>query len=227
MASAAGAASLSVEGKCTIDKLTAAKKRGICLANASINNLKGKIPDREKCETKFSEAIVKADVKAAKKGGACRWMGTGAETVIDLNKRLEWELKTDDSSIHDKDNTYSWSSAIAVEDPDGTAFTKFLGTLNGGTSTNGNYTQGCFHGDCDWRLPTIEELAGITEPAFPDCGSPPCTTIPGETVSSLYWSSSTQAADPRVAWGVWFTDGFVSLTFKSVNLSVRAVRGGS
>ena len=51
---------------------------------------------------------------------------------------LIWEVKNDDGSIHDKDNTYNWEDAIDV----------FIAQLN---SDN-------FCGHSDWRLPTIKEL---------------------------------------------------------------------
>ena len=59
-------------------------------------------------------------------------------TVLDCATGLEWEKKTDDGGLHDKDNTYSWSTG--TDDPDGTAFTVFLEQLNNcfGESTDGH-----------------------------------------------------------------------------------------
>jgi len=51
--------------------------------------------------------------------------------------------KTDDATVHDKDNVYSWSAGGAGGTAaDGTAFTTFLASPNSG---------GCFAGQCDWR----------------------------------------------------------------------------
>jgi len=47
---------------------------------------------------------------------------------------LQWELKTGDGSVHDKDNTYTWSATEAGTAPNGTAFIAFVGTLNRGVS---------------------------------------------------------------------------------------------
>ena len=52
-------------------------------------------------------------------------------TVFDHQTSLEWEKKTDDSGIHDKDNYYKWST-VAPWNPVGTAFTVFLAGLNHG-----------------------------------------------------------------------------------------------
>ena len=49
-------------------------------------------------------------------------------TVADHDTGLLWEKKTDDSTLHDKDNAYNWSTG--TNNPDGTAFTVFLASLN-------------------------------------------------------------------------------------------------
>ena len=104
----------------------------------------------------------------------------------------------------------------------------FLGTLNGGESSDGVTTTGCFADKCDWRLATIEELAGILDLSAPGCGGgSPCTTIPGETVPSFYRSSSTYPVFPFTAWGVFFNTGGVFEVDKRRDFYVRAVRGGS
>jgi len=46
-------------------------------------------------------------------------------------------------------------------------------------------------------------------------------------VASNYWSSSTGANFPVVAWVVNFDDGLVGFVGKNAGLFVRAVRGGS
>jgi len=83
---------------------------------------------------------------------ACRYGDNGDGTVTDYDTGLQWEQKTDDASVHDKDNTYAWSDGGGgFTQPDGAAFKVFLGTLNNGTSSEGSATSGCFAGHCDWR----------------------------------------------------------------------------
>ncbi|MDG2306264.1 MAG: hypothetical protein P8R42_16755 [Candidatus Binatia bacterium] len=49
-----------------------------------------------------------------------------------------------------------------------------------------------------------------------------CSTIPGETFSSFYWSSSTVAGDPSSAWGVTFDFRYVFDDGKDDDWFVRA-----
>jgi len=118
---------------------------------------------------------------------------------------LIWENKTDDGSIHDKDNTYDWDFAQVDF---------IIATLN---------LQG-FGGYNDWRLPTIKELSFIVDSSLVD---PTINTdYFSNTVSSYYWSSTTSAWLPYVAWIVDFGSGYVYCGRKPDGYYVRAVRGG-
>ena len=67
----------------------------------------------------------------------------GGTMVQDNVTGLIWEVKTDDGSIHDKDNKYTWQDAQDV----------FIAGLN--AEKFGNYY--------DWRLPAREELRSIVD----------------------------------------------------------------
>ena len=138
-------------------------------------------------------------------------------TITDSTTGLMWEKLSDDGSIHDKDNTYNWANATAVK----------VAALNAAG----------YAGYSDWRLPSIVELQSIintgyyapaVSPAFNTGCAPSCTVLNCScTISSDYWSSSTYASYPTVAWLVYFVDGTAIADNKSDYHYVRAVRGGS
>jgi hypothetical protein len=150
-------------------------------------------------------------------GGALAYTDNGDGTITDNNTGLMWEKLSQDGSIHDENNFYTWDNAFAVK----------VATLNAGG----------FAGHSDWRLPNVRELQSIinygvanpaVSPAFNTSCAPSCTvTTCSCTVSGSYWSSSTAAGFPRYAWFVMFAGGDMSGDFKTQSYWVRAVRGGS
>lgn len=170
-----------------------------------------------KCRAKYAATWPRLQSKAP--GSSCdapRFSDDGT-TVVDNLTGLQWEKKTDDGTLHDKDDSYWWSDAVGPEG-NGDLFTIFFATMNGT----------CFAGQCDWRLPTLAELQTIVPEAAP-CTAHPCIDpIFGPTFGSLYWSSTTLATQPNVALGVELDDGEVGTGAKhGIRYFVRAVRGGS
>jgi hypothetical protein len=143
--------------------------------------------------------------------------------VTDRLTGLQWEQKTDDGSIHDKDDIYTWTAGgSSFTAADGPAFTTFLATFNGG---------GCFAGQCDWRLPTRAELQTILDESYPCTeGTEPCIEEfyfgPTSFAQNFYWSSMTHEVNAAVAWVVEFYGGSVFGNTKQGPGYVRAVRGG-
>jgi hypothetical protein len=142
----------------------------------------------------------------------------GDGTVTDNQTGLTWEKKSDDGSIHDKDDRYSWSDAFGV----------FIAGLNTAS----------FAGHNDWRLPNRYELESVFDlaggnPAVgtsfdngcaPACVVAACSCTEPDTE---YWSSTTVAPTPAFAWVV-FSNGGVNFDHEVFSTaSVRAVRGGS
>lgn len=138
---------------------------------------------------------------------------------------LIWEAKTDDDSLHDRDNRYSWYDPDPVTnggdaglDGAGTDTADFLDALNGGI----------FGGFSDWRLPTIHELSYILDRARANPAVDPLifADINQQSSISYYWSSTTSAADTERAWMTDFFSGHNYRGLKTTSNFVRAVRGG-
>jgi hypothetical protein len=183
------------------------------------------------------------------KGLARSYTDNGDGTVTDEQTGLMWEKKSDDGSIHDKDNYYTWGMSSPPYTMNGTMVTTFLDQLN--NRCKNDETISCsvdadcsvpggpcgFAGYRDWRMPNVIELQSIVsyEAFNPSVSSafhtgcvPACTvTICSCTLSGHYWSSSTLTAGPGNAWAVIFNDGDVVNLSKLFGTYVRAVRGGS
>jgi hypothetical protein len=139
-------------------------------------------------------------------------------TITDTNTGLMWEKLSDDRTIHNWSNRYTWDSG----------FSEKIAALNGGR----------FAGHRDWRLPNIKELQSIVNceigypgPTIAAAFNTGCT--PGCTVTSCsctqsdgYWSSSSYAGNPDYAWDVDFYSGNDGAGTKTSTYLVRAVRGG-
>jgi len=151
---------------------------------------------------------------------------TAPEWIMTLDNvtGLVWEMKTDDGSIHDKDNTYTWYDPT---DPS-------PGTQGNGTDTLdfiNKLKEEKFGGFDDWRLPTIHELYNIVNKSVSHWSNQP--TIESiffpNTISNYYWSSTTSVINSICAWTVFFYDAYYSYDYfgnKSNFNYVRAVRGG-
>jgi len=177
-------------------------------------------PKVARCQKKYTATWPKLQAQSSGTGSTCdnpRFEDNGDGTVTDRLTALQWEKKTDDATTHNKDYYYTWSEH--GEAANGAVFTSFLATLN---------SDGCFAGQCDWRLPTVQELQTILQAMAPD----PCTTygcvdaVFGPPQASNYWSSNTFMGIPGIPWIVNFYDGVVS-DWSSIGVGyVRAVRGG-
>jgi len=158
------------------------------------------------------------------KGAPLAYTDNGDGTITDGDTGLVWEKLSQDGTVHDVRNTYTWANAFAGH----------VATLNAVS----------FAGHNDWRVPNVKELQSIvnyeainpsTLPAFNSnctyCGSPGCdptctvTSTCSCTESSGYWSSTSNALSPSSAWPVFFNGGAVVGNSKSLSAFVRGVRG--
>lgn len=135
---------------------------------------------------------------------------------------LIWETKTDDGTIHDKDNTYTWYDNNPMSNGgnsgfpgNGTDTEDFINALNDAN----------FGGYGDWRLPTVQELTYLVDNGVSQPGPTIDVNYFPHAISSFYWSSNTPVENIYRAWGVSFDYGFDDTKGKNVYGSVRAVRG--
>jgi len=143
-------------------------------------------------------------------GTARSYTDNGDGTITDNSTGLVWEKLTNEATIHNVNDSYTWADAFLVK----------IAALN---------TVPCFANHCDWRLPNVNELQTLVDygrfgPAIDPVFN---NGVDSFTQSSYYWSSTTFQGNPSFAWGVIFLGGGVNATDKPIGLNVRAVRGGS
>ena len=161
-----------------------------------------------------------------------RYVDNGDGTVTDNQSGLMWDELTTNCTgeVTCFLNSYSWSSTGSLAD--GTLFTDFLATFNGEVSYDPSTGQNasvnpttCFAHHCDWRIPTISELQSVVLTPNP-CGSLSFCIDPvfGPTAPALYWSSTSLAGFPAVAWNMPFGGGNLNTNSKPLANAARAVR---
>jgi len=151
-----------------------------------------------------------------KRGERRNYADEGNGTIRDKRAGLTWEKLSDDGTIHDRNNVYTWQEALERID-----------SLNAMS----------FAGFDDWRLPNSAELAtlidfGVGSPAisapFRTGCTGGCTVLTCSCMSSGdYWTSTTVEGDPDNAWAVRFLTGAMLAPPKTDSKLVRAVRGGA
>ncbi|MCI5226667.1 MAG: DUF1566 domain-containing protein [Candidatus Electrothrix sp. AX2] len=149
---------------------------------------------------------------------------------------LIWEVKTDDSGLHDKDDTFTWYNTNPATNGDAN------GTENEGTNCFGyesnNAATYCntqaymnrvnnagWCGASDWRMPTIKELeslvhygrtfSAIENNYFPN---------PVNAVNWSVWSGSPSAGSESTAWYVLFSNGFSDTQSSTKDATIHLVR---
>lgn len=149
------------------------------------------------------------------KGVPRNFTNNGDGTITDNATGLMWEVLTNDGSVHDWNNVYTWTNAFAGK----------LDTVNGAA----------FAGHSDWRVPNrfeLETLLNLEEDpavhaefktACPlNCTESSCSC----TASSFYWSSTSYYPGlTNYAQRVSMAGGSVDYEPKSSTEYVRLVRG--
>ncbi len=213
--------------KCLKGRFVAAGKYEACQRIASGKLFAGSNQDYQKaidqCARVYRSAWGRLLKSAGGLGSSCqgpRFIDNGDGTVTDNLTWLVWEKKdTSCPGNHCVSDVAAWSISDIETGANGSVFTTFLSALN--------QSPGCFAGQCDWRLPTTEELQTILLAPYP-CSTHPCVDpIFGPTAEDLHWTSSRFAtAAPLYGWAVNFIDGSSFNPPSQLPFAVRAVRGG-
>ena len=149
--------------------------------------------------------------------------------VLDQFTGLMWEVKTDQPGLHDWRNTYSW---YAPDEPNDEV--DYRGLQDAGDCADSACdTDALVHavneaGYCgfhDWRMPTRDELASITD--LRKVESPPTinTRFFPYTGPIEYWSGNDYSFQYDAAWAWSFQFGHDRVDWKREAKAVRLVRG--
>jgi hypothetical protein len=150
--------------------------------------------------------------------------------VQDRATGLMWEVKTNDNSLRDRDNFYSWYDP-ARERNHGEPGYRDGGRCKGKTDCDTlayveaiNTQRLC--GYSDWRLPRKEELLSLIQYANGRTESQ--ATIDAQyfpqTAPSWYWTASSNPNKPDYAWFVLFRNGLALNALKHHPKHIRLVR---
>jgi hypothetical protein len=231
----------TAQQRCDYERISAWKKYLSCVNGLIAKDYKGTgvslYVAPAKCRHKYFAKWTGFQTKASLAGSMCigsRFTDNGDGTVTDNLGALVWEKKTNLNSTpngsdpHDADNLFTWSTGAPYKE-NGTAFTAFLGTVNG---------SGGFAGANGWRLPTVAELQTVMldfeckgDPFSSTCICPssPCVDPALDatnTQASFYWSATSAVPYSSRAWGVDFLTWGVGNHLETEFYYVRTVRGG-
>jgi hypothetical protein len=138
----------------------------------------------------------------------------------DGNHTLRWDTNNPSASrfatafpgaVLDKNTGLVWEQAPDANPRTWAAATSFCVNRNVGD------TRG-------WRLPSVAELASVIDPTLP-APFVPASVFTG-VQSAGYWSATTLADNPALAWFVLFGTGGGNTGTKAVSFQVWCVRGG-
>lgn len=146
--------------------------------------------------------------------------------VEDINNGLIWEVKSNDDSLRDKNNSYSWFQPSSLEANHGIADG---GQCRGEIACDTeSYTQAInkqnYCGYSDWRLPTREEMLSIVNMESTTSTITINSDYFPETLPSWYWTASSNDNHPEHAWYVLFRNGIAINDLKDHPKHIRLVR---
>ena len=155
---------------------------------------------------------------------------TSWECVLDQFTGLTWEVKSDQSGLHDWRNTYSWYAPDESHDGElDYRGTPDAGSCNGSACDTDAWVKAVnsngFCGHHDWRLASRNELASISD--LRKANAPPTINMEyfPNAKAEEYWSGNDYSFQWNAAW-VWsFRHGHDRVEWKASPRMARLVRG--
>ena len=183
-----------------------------------------------KKETRVAQSISESGyLKLGSDGRILSHDATEWVCVQDRATGLIWEIKTDDNSLRDRDNFFSWYDPAADRNH-GEAGERNGGRCKGRADCDTlayvqafNQQQLC--GFNDWRLPSREEMLTLIDRSTSNKASINADYFP-QTEASWYWTASSNPDKPEHAWFVLFRNGIALNAPKQQPKHVRLVRNG-
>ncbi|BDX06225.1 DUF1566 domain-containing protein [Planctobacterium marinum] len=212
------------------------------LINGSSHNFPGQDADLGRDRMHASDVLEKAGAgdegfdftKLDEFGDEIDASETSWSCVRDNVTGLIWEMKTNDSGLHDVNNTYSWVSSTTSEEAQNDGASCTLTTCNTAAFVEAVNAEGLC-GFFDWRMPTHNELKSIlhfgeTNNTFIDGDYFPFNN-PDTSTETWYWTSiqNVDGASGDVlqnSWAIDFSSGNDNFLLKSTENHVRLVRAG-
>ena len=147
--------------------------------------------------------------------------------VQDRTTGLIWEVKTNDRSLRNRNNFFTWYDPAADRNH-GVAGMRNAGRCKGGVDCDTqayvkaiNQQQLC--GFSNWRLPSRTELLTLIDSRKQGKASIDVDYFP-HTVPSWYWTASSNPDKPDYAWFVMFRSGVALNALKHHPKHIRLVR---
>ncbi|MCI5149983.1 MAG: DUF1566 domain-containing protein [Candidatus Electrothrix sp. MAN1_4] len=150
---------------------------------------------------------------------------------------LIWEVKTDDSGLHDKDDRYNWYNTDSTSNAGAVGSANNDGDICYGYDSNKSVSfcnteayvnrvnAAGWCGASDWRMPTRKELADIVHHGI-NVAPVIDTSSFSNAVSDLVWAGTPNADNPDSAWSIDFKLGDSKTSYRNNENAIRLVRGG-
>lgn len=135
------------------------------------------------------------------------------EIIPDGGKRFKVLKAFNDEAVLDKETQLVWERSAA------------FGTPTTWVEAQSHCATRVVGGRMGWRLPTIEELTSLIDPSAPEVGAKLPPGHPFNVGTTNYWSSTTRAGNPDVAWFVRLALGEAITVLKIADFRTWCVRG--